>query len=192
MVPLGLRVNSTYIVKTTSDSLEKTLMLGKIERWKRQGQQRVRWLGGITASKDMHLGKLRDMVRNREDWHAVTHEVTRGQTWLGDWKTTSKNNKGNIEFWLIERWVLTVSSGHMSKGIFMKLRDSATIFLCAISAAQPAKRPWPLTFLPQESRIPPTSPLHFGWWAILSNSLHLPFVRMSLCPCRSPLPRQEL
>ena len=67
-----------------SDSLEKTLMLGKTEGRRRRGQQRMRWLDGITDAKDMNLGKLREMVRDREAWCAVVHGVTKGRTQLGN------------------------------------------------------------------------------------------------------------
>ena len=75
------------------NSLEKTLILGKIDSRRRRGWQRMRWLDGITNSVDMSLSKLQEMVKDRAAWRVAVHGVTKSQTWLTDWLNQKKKKK---------------------------------------------------------------------------------------------------
>ena len=82
---LKLKLQYFGYLMWTANSLEKSLMQGKIED--RRGHQRMRWLDGITDAMNMNLGKLQEMVRDREAWHAIVHGVTKTWTWMGNWTT---------------------------------------------------------------------------------------------------------
>ena len=105
---LELKLQYFGYLKWRVDSLEKTLMLGKFEGRRRRGRQRIRWLDGITDSRDMGLGGLWKLLMDREDWRAVVHGFAKSRTWLSDWTErnwTEHHFRGIVDqiWWLIRQ-----------------------------------------------------------------------------------------
>ena len=96
MLKLKLRYFGHLIGRATL--LEKTLILRKVEGRKRRGQQRIRWLDGITELVDMSLSKLQEIVKDREDWHTAVHGVTKHWTQLSDCKQQKLSYISNLDF----------------------------------------------------------------------------------------------
>ena len=97
---LVLRLQTSGHLMQRAESLEKTLMLGKIEGRRRRGWQKTRWLDGITDSVDMNLSKFQETVKDRGAWHVAVDRVEKSRTWLSDWTIINKNelmlkDKGN-------------------------------------------------------------------------------------------------
>ena len=113
MLMLKLKLHYFSHLMWTADSLEKTLMLGKVEGRRRRGQQRIRWLDGITDSMDMSLSKLGGIVKDRGAWYVVAHEITKSQTWLRDWTAIYMVILSLIRYTLVRPYIMISHVGNI-------------------------------------------------------------------------------
>ena len=113
-----------------TDSLEKTLMLGKIEGRRRRGRQRMRWLDGVIYSMDMGLGRLWELVMDREAWHSAVHGITKSRTWLKDWTELMNIYLSDRQKFILLILILVRMSKPETPKIWVEIKTFQPVSIC--------------------------------------------------------------